>query len=141
MSSGGSSALALSNRSYRYAEPEWARLSTDASRLSAVITKGRQLGNVGVGEMLILAVIALAVVGPERLPEVARSVGRALAKFRAESSRGLDELKRVADLGDVDLDLRELSAEARGAVSSVGDVLVEVQSDARVGESVRKATH
>lgn len=32
--------------------------------------------NIGFGEMLVIAVIALIVVGPDKLPELARTVGR-----------------------------------------------------------------
>ncbi len=44
---------------------------------------------IGTGELLLLLVIALVVLGPERMPKLARDVGRALAEFRRTS----DELR------------------------------------------------
>src|SRR5438132_4252331 len=44
---------------------------------------------IGTGEILLLLVIALIVLGPERMPKLARDLGRALAEFRKTS----DELK------------------------------------------------
>jgi Tat protein translocase TatB subunit len=44
---------------------------------------------IGSGELLLLLVIALIVLGPERMPKLARDLGRALAEFRKTS----DELR------------------------------------------------
>jgi sec-independent protein translocase protein TatA len=42
-------------------------------------------------EMMVLAVIALIVLGPARLPEMARSVGRGMREFRAALSDDRDD--------------------------------------------------
>ncbi len=44
---------------------------------------------IGTGELLLLLLIALIVLGPERMPKLARDLGRALAEFRKTS----DELR------------------------------------------------
>lgn len=41
---------------------------------------------IGMPELLVVLVVALLVLGPKRLPEVARSLGRGLAEFRRASS-------------------------------------------------------
>lgn len=41
---------------------------------------------IGMPELLIILVVALLVLGPKRLPEMARSLGRGLAEFRRASS-------------------------------------------------------
>lgn len=48
--------------------------------------------------MMVIAVIALIVLGPKRLPEMARSVGRGMREFRAALSAERsddDELDRA----------------------------------------------
>ncbi len=45
---------------------------------------------IGFGELLFLAVLALIVFGPRRLPEMARTVGRFLSQVR-QASKGIDQ--------------------------------------------------
>ncbi len=47
------------------------------------------IGNIGFPELLIILAIALLIFGPKKLPEVGRSIGRALREFRKTS----DEIK------------------------------------------------
>lgn len=42
--------------------------------------------SVGPAEILVVMVVALIVLGPSRLPDAARSVGRALSEFRRVTS-------------------------------------------------------
>ncbi|MBW3576327.1 MAG: Sec-independent protein translocase protein TatB [Actinobacteria bacterium] len=73
------------------------------------------MGNVGFQELLVIAVLALLVFGPDRLPELARQAGRALARVREETSRSVTELKQAADLEDLNRELRGVRAELRAA--------------------------
>jgi len=41
---------------------------------------------VGMPELLVILVVALLVLGPKRLPEIARSLGRGMAEFRRASN-------------------------------------------------------
>jgi sec-independent protein translocase protein TatA len=47
--------------------------------------------NIGPLELIVVLIIALIVLGPARLPEVARSVGRGLREFRGALSMEDDE--------------------------------------------------
>jgi sec-independent protein translocase protein TatB len=68
----------------------------------------------GFQEWLVIALVALLVFGPNRLPEVARTAAKAIAKFRVEARRNIDELKRTAELEGLDTELRDLRREVRG---------------------------
>ena len=46
--------------------------------------------NVGAPELIVILVIALLVLGPKKLPEVGRSMGRGMREFR-ESLAGNDD--------------------------------------------------
>lgn len=50
---------------------------------------------IGVPELLIILVVALIVLGPRRLPEVAKSLGKAFAEFRRATSDLSDELNEA----------------------------------------------
>ena len=40
------------------------------------------MGNLGLSEILVIFVVALLVIGPKRLPEVARALGDAVRAFQ-----------------------------------------------------------
>jgi sec-independent protein translocase protein TatA len=54
--------------------------------------------NIGPMELVIVLVIALLVLGPKRLPEVGRSLGRGLREFRESISGKADDDDDVASI-------------------------------------------
>ncbi len=52
---------------------------------------------IGMTELLVILVIGLLVLGPKRLPELARSLGRGLAEFRRAST---DMRREFLDLAE-----------------------------------------
>ena len=44
------------------------------------------VGNIGAGELILVLIIALIVVGPKKLPDVARSVGSGMREFKESIS-------------------------------------------------------
>ena len=63
--------------------------------------------DIGLSELLIIMAVALIVLGPKKLPEVARSLGRGLAQFR----RASEDLRRSILVEDAPLE-RDKSTEA-----------------------------
>ena len=52
---------------------------------------------VGLPEMAVIAVIALLVFGPKKLPELGRSLGKTLKGFQAASSDFEQEFRKAVD--------------------------------------------
>lgn len=52
------------------------------------------LPNVGYGEMLIIVVVGLLLFGANRIPEVARSLGRSVNAFKSGLKEGLEDEKK-----------------------------------------------
>ncbi|BAU23250.1 hypothetical protein THC_0864 [Caldimicrobium thiodismutans] len=73
--------------------------------------------NIGFSEALIIFLVALIVLGPEKLPEV----GRFLAKLSLEVKKAIDELKRELELEDVEKDLKEAKKEIEELKEEVTD--------------------
>ena len=52
---------------------------------------------VGLPEMAVIAVIALLVFGPKKLPELGRSLGKTLKGFQAASTEFEQEFRKAVD--------------------------------------------
>jgi Tat protein translocase TatB subunit len=55
---------------------------------------------IGMPELVVILVVALVVLGPKRLPEVARSIGKALSELRRQTSDIVEDLQLNTMLGD-----------------------------------------
>lgn len=84
--------------------------------------------NIGPPELLLIFVIALVIVGPQRLPELGRTIGKGLREFRKMQ----DEVKDLVNTGMGD-DLKQTTAELRRTASdlkSATDVRSAFRNDA-----------
>lgn len=57
----------------------------------------------GMSEIIFLAVLALIVIGPKELPQVARSIGRFLNELKRSTNSLTDELKEQARIDRINL--------------------------------------
>lgn len=62
--------------------------------------------NIGFTEMLVIAALALILIGPKQLPEVARTLGRLLNDLKRSTNSFTDELKSQVDY-DFEEELRK----------------------------------
>lgn len=79
------------------------------------------------GELALIGVIALVVLGPERLPKVARTVGDWLGKAQRYVNQVKADIHREIELAE----LKKLQEEARAAAQSVQSAVQGFESDVR----------
>jgi sec-independent protein translocase protein TatB len=74
--------------------------------------EGKEMFDIGFDEFLLIIVVALFVYGPDKLPDLARALGRGYAEFR----RATDELKQTFEQDDT---VREIKQEFNKAQHEV----------------------
>ena len=60
------------------------------------------MGGIGGIEIFIILVVALVIFGPQKLPEMGRSLGKAIREFKSAGTEIQDELTKAADEIDKD---------------------------------------
>ena len=75
---------------------------------------------IGMPEMLLILAIALIVIGPKKLPDLAKSLGRAFAEFKRATSELKESFEIDSELKDITTTFNEMSGELKEAID--GDV-------------------
>ena len=92
---------------------------------------------IGMPELLVIMVVALVVLGPKRLPEVARSLGKGLAEFRRATSGITDELRNAQVMLEEEVRQAErggkASARKSGAAAPTGAASPAPTTEAAAG--------
>jgi Tat protein translocase TatB subunit len=76
-------------------------------------------GSIGMPEMVVIAVIALIIFGPRKLPELGKSLGKSIAEFKRASNElknTLEEEIRTEELQDARKSAQIPPAQATPAV-------------------------
>jgi len=53
--------------------------------------------NIGIPELIVILIVALLVIGPKRMPDVARALGKGLAEFK----RAMEDVKEEMNVKEV----------------------------------------
>ncbi len=86
-------------------------------------------GPLGMPELILIFVVALLLFGPRKMPQIGRSIGRALGEFRRASNefkRTIEDEVAAEEVRGVERDLKEISEVGREVVKSVDPGLEEI---------------
>jgi len=84
--------------------------------------------DVGLTELMVIAVVALIVIGPERLPKVARTAGLLLGRLQRYVSDVKSDINREMQLDDLKKLQQQVTDQVTSLESSVTHEMREVES-------------
>lgn len=100
---------------------------------------------VGMPELIVIFVIALIVIGPKKLPDLARALGRGMAEFR----KATEEVRANLNIGDVEEEIKGMEEELVDSVSGLikqsetgekTEAKDDIESDSNKGENEKGIT-
>ncbi len=71
---------------------------------------------IGMPEMLLLLAIALVVIGPKKLPDLAKSLGRAMREFKKATNELKDTMQIDSELADVKKAFNDISDDVKETI-------------------------
>ena len=90
---------------------------------------------IGMPEMLLILAIALIVIGPKKLPDLAKTLGRALGEFKRATSDLKESIQAETGLDDVRASFKTVDQELKKSVD-----LVDTGPDTEATETENPAT-
>jgi Tat protein translocase TatB subunit len=73
---------------------------------------------IGMPELILIAVVALIVLGPKRLPDLAKSMGRAVREFKKATSELKDTLQVDGEFSEVKKAFTEFQSDVNKTIQS-----------------------
>lgn len=85
--------------------------------------------DIGFTELMVIALVGLIVIGPERLPKVARTVGHLLGRLQRYVSDIKSDIDREIQLEELKKLQEQVAAEARSVERQVNDQMKTVEAE------------
>jgi TatA/E family protein of Tat protein translocase len=72
---------------------------------------------IGMPEMILILALALIVIGPKKLPDLAKSIGRAMREFKKATNEFKDTMDLDSDLKEVKGAFEDINDEIKGSLT------------------------
>ena len=89
---------------------------------------------IGMQEIIIILVVALIIIGPKKLPDLARALGRAMAEFR----RAADDLKENLDINGMREEKEKMMQDLKQTKFSKDSDAKESKDPTKTGEAEKE---
>lgn len=82
-----------------------------------------------VGHLVVIGIVAMIVLGPEKLPRVARTVGALMGRFQRYVNDVKEDIKREVDLDELKKAKDSLENQARDVQNSIRASSASIEND------------
>ena len=87
--------------------------------------------DIGISEIMVIAVVALVVIGPERLPKVARTLGVLFGRLQRYVAQVKSDINREMDMADLGKVKTEFESAARSFETDLKSQAADVEREVR----------
>jgi sec-independent protein translocase protein TatB len=91
--------------------------------------------DVGFSEMLVIGIVALVVIGPERLPRVARTLGVLFGRMQRYVAQVKSDINREMEMADLGKVKSEFESAARSFKSDIEAQAAETEREIRAAQA------
>jgi len=91
--------------------------------------------DIGISEIMVIAVVALIVLGPEKLPKTARTLGHLFGRLQRYVASVKSDINRELQLEELKKLQTEVQTAATGFESSMSAAATEIQANVRAVET------
>jgi len=84
--------------------------------------------DVSFSELLVIAVVALLVIGPEKLPKVARTVGAFIGRMQRYMAQVKEEVNREMRFEELQKLQQEIKQSVESTQTSIGEQVIEIKN-------------
>src|SRR6188768_1243068 len=95
--------------------------------------------DIGFSEMVVCAVVALVVIGPERLPKVARTLGVLFGRLQRYVAQVKSDINREMDMADLGKVKTEFESAARSFETDFKSQAADVEREVRDAQTAMEA--
>jgi len=95
--------------------------------------------DIGFSEMIVCAVVALVVIGPERLPRVARTLGVLFGRLQRYVTQVKADINREMDMADLGKVKTEFESAARSFQEDIKSQAADVEREVRDAQTAIEA--
>jgi sec-independent protein translocase protein TatB len=93
---------------------------------------------IGMPEMILILIVALIVLGPQKLPDIAKSMGRAMFEFRKAASEFKESMGIDTEMKEVRKAFDEMNSDLKKAVDMKPDSAASIPVPQDRGKDVKQ---